>query len=169
VRLEAYRRLAAAQSDAEVDDVRSEWEDRFGPPPQPVRALLDVARLRAVCLRLGITDLAVTVPRGGMRRPAGEGAATAKLSPITLPASAEIRLRRLNPQATYNADLHRLLLPLSLPTEGTDLAGTLIAFLDELVPPEGGSSADRSGDRGGGARPDARKKTDTSLAGGKSR
>src|SRR5690606_41346349 len=29
LRLEAYRRLAAVTSEAEVDDIRAEWEDRY--------------------------------------------------------------------------------------------------------------------------------------------
>ena len=66
VRLEAYRRLASVQTEAEISDVRAEWEDRFGPLPAPAQALLDVARLRVECLRLGITDVAVAVPRPGM-------------------------------------------------------------------------------------------------------
>ena len=72
MRLEAYRRLAAVRTEAEIEDVRTEWEDRFGPLPPPARALLDVARLRVECLRLGITDVAVAVPRPahGVRGPA---------------------------------------------------------------------------------------------------
>ena len=62
-RLEAYRRLAAVRTHEEVDDVAAEWQDRFGPLPGPAHALLDVARLRVECLRLGITDLAVAGPR----------------------------------------------------------------------------------------------------------
>src|SRR5207244_13151654 len=54
VRMEAYRRLAAVTTPADVDDVRAEWEDRYEPPPAPAAALLDVARLRAASLRLGI-------------------------------------------------------------------------------------------------------------------
>ena len=41
--------------------------------------------------------------------------ASVKLSPITLPASAEVRLRRLAPGATYQADQNRLLLPVPVP------------------------------------------------------
>ena len=33
LRLEAYRRLAAVTTDAEVADIRAEWEDRYGPLP----------------------------------------------------------------------------------------------------------------------------------------
>ena len=39
LRLEAYRRLAEVTTDAEVDDIRTEWEDRYGPvPEEAVRA-----------------------------------------------------------------------------------------------------------------------------------
>ena len=41
LRLEAYRRLAAVTTPAEVDDIRAEWEDRYGPLPPPAEALLD--------------------------------------------------------------------------------------------------------------------------------
>src|SRR2546430_17543469 len=34
LRLEAYRRLAAVTTDAEVDDIRAEWIDRYGPGPE---------------------------------------------------------------------------------------------------------------------------------------
>ena len=46
LRLEAYRRLAAVTTEAEVDDIRAEWEDRYGPVPDAAAALLGVARLR---------------------------------------------------------------------------------------------------------------------------
>ena len=49
----------------DVDDVRAEWDDRYGPPPPPAAVLLDVARLRAACLRLGIR--AVSVQKGRAR------------------------------------------------------------------------------------------------------
>ena len=153
VRLEAYRRLTAVRSEDEVDDVRAEWEDRFGPLPRPAEALLDVARLRVECVRLGITDVAVSVARSvrasgragsgsmGASGRAGSGSmggsvATVKLSPVTLPASAEVRLRRLSPGATYHADLHRLLAPLPA-ADGT--ASALLELLRELLPPKAGA------------------------------
>jgi transcription-repair coupling factor (superfamily II helicase) len=134
VRLEAYRRITGLRTEAEVADVASEWEDRFGSLPTPAAALLDVARLRVECLRLGITELTVTVPRslGGM---GGSGRASIKLSPVTLPASAEVRLRRLAPGATYQPDFHRLLAPLPAPATGNDYAPVVVNLLRELVPP----------------------------------
>ncbi len=135
--MEAYRRLAAVRTHAEVDDVAAEWQDRFGPLPVPAVALLDVARLRVECLRLGVTDLAVSGPRPGARRSGLGGeppTATVKLSPISLPASAEVRLRRLAPGARIQADLNRLLLPVAVPDKGTGYAAGLVSLLQELVP-----------------------------------
>jgi transcription-repair coupling factor (superfamily II helicase) len=136
VRLEAYRRLTGVRTVAEVDDVRTEWEDRFGPLPPPAVALLDVALLRVECIRLGITDLAVTAPRPGaaMGGP-GAGRATAKLSPVSLPASAEIRLRRLAPGASWHQDLHRLLVPVAAEGPERRYAPVLVELLRALIPP----------------------------------
>src|SRR5205823_2853933 len=39
VRMEAYRRLADVTDPADVDDIRAEWEDRYGAPPEPAVAL----------------------------------------------------------------------------------------------------------------------------------
>ncbi len=136
VRLEAYRRITGLRTEDDVADVATEWEDRFGPLPTPAAALLDVARLRVECLRLGITELTVTLPRslGGIG--GGSGArASVKLSPVTLPASAEVRLRRLAPGATYQPDFHRLLAPLPPPKSGNDYAPVVANLLRELVPP----------------------------------
>src|SRR5262249_51129452 len=38
VRMEAYRRLAAVTSPADVDDIREEWQGPDRPPPAPARA-----------------------------------------------------------------------------------------------------------------------------------
>ena len=41
LRLEAYTRIAAIDSDDDVAEVRDELADRYGPPPEPVRSLLE--------------------------------------------------------------------------------------------------------------------------------
>jgi hypothetical protein len=65
----------------------------------------------------------------------GAGAkATVKLSPVTLPASAEVRLRRLAPGSTYQPDQHRLLMPMALPAAGREYAPVLVELLSELLP-----------------------------------
>ncbi|MEX2255574.1 MAG: transcription-repair coupling factor [Acidimicrobiia bacterium] len=119
VRMEAYRRLAAVTAPDDVDDVRDEWEDRYGPPPPPAEALLAAARLRAECVRLGITSL--TVASGA-----------ARLRGLDLPASKQARLTRLAPGAKVGRD--EVLVPITAPP--AEVAATLVALLRELVPPE---------------------------------
>jgi transcription-repair coupling factor (superfamily II helicase) len=65
----------------------------------------------------------------------GRGAAaTAKLSPLSLPASAEVRLRRLAPGAVYQGDQARLVVPLTPPGSGGEFAPLLVDLLSGLVP-----------------------------------
>ncbi|MCU1451647.1 MAG: transcription-repair coupling factor [Acidimicrobiales bacterium] len=120
LRLEAYRRLAAVTTQAEVDDIRDEWTDRYGPVPTAAEALLAVARLRAECVRTGVREVAVA--RG-----------TARLHPLALLTSKRIRLQRLYRDAVYKEDLGQLVLPLP---RGTDPASALVDLLRELVPEE---------------------------------
>jgi transcription-repair coupling factor (superfamily II helicase) len=132
-RLEAYRRLAAVTSRAEVDDVAEEWKDRYGPPPPAALGLLALARLRAECLRTQVGEVAVTPARvGGLRQP------VARLSPVVLPASAQVRLKRLRPGAVLREDLRQLVVPLD-PREPA--ADALAGLLAELIPPAEPASA----------------------------
>jgi transcription-repair coupling factor (superfamily II helicase) len=119
LRLEAYRRLAAVTTEAEVDDIRAEWVDRYGPPPAPAEALLGVGRLRAECHRLGIRE--VTVGRG-----------MARLLPLKLKTSEEVRFRRLARDGVYKPDQEEI----QVRARSGDIAAALVAFLRELIPPE---------------------------------
>lgn len=56
-KIEVYKRIVAIRDGSEADDVEEELEDRFGEPPAPVRNLLNIARIKAECLRLGIVSL----------------------------------------------------------------------------------------------------------------
>jgi len=141
LRLEAYRRLAGVTSDAEVADVRAEWTDRFGPPPPPAEGLLAVAALRVQCLRTGVRELSATPGPVGSGGP-GRRALVARVSPITLAASAQVRLRRLHPEALYKEEPRQLVIPLPA---GEDPAGALAEILRTLVPPaEGTDGANRA-------------------------
>ncbi|MGE9268239.1 MAG: TRCF domain-containing protein [Verrucomicrobiales bacterium] len=48
LRVGAYRRLAALQTQKELRQLEKNWRDRFGRPPLPVRTLLLTVRLRLV-------------------------------------------------------------------------------------------------------------------------
>ena len=122
-RLEAYRRLADVTTQADVDDIRTEWEDRYGPLPEPAEALLTVGRLRAQCHRLGITEMQIT----GSKTTGGQ----ARLSPLELKLSETMRLKRLSKGAIVKEDQRQLVVPIP---RGQDPAMFLVAFLDELIP-----------------------------------
>jgi transcription-repair coupling factor (superfamily II helicase) len=127
LRLEAYRRLASVTDPSQVADIRAEWEDRYGPIPPAAEALLDVACLRAVCQRVGVTDVVVT------RNQAFSGPShVAKLKPIELGDSQQIRLQRLVPKSVYKEDIGEIQVPVAKPAE---VAPALVALLGELVPP----------------------------------
>jgi transcription-repair coupling factor (superfamily II helicase) len=56
-RMELYRRIAAIRSEADSEDVLDEIVDRYGEPPKPVLALVNIALLRARAAALGIRDI----------------------------------------------------------------------------------------------------------------
>jgi transcription-repair coupling factor (superfamily II helicase) len=114
LRLEAYRRLATAADQVAVDDVASEWTDRFGPLPPAATALIDIARLRVEALRVGLNELV------NLR-------SEVRMSPVDLSASQEVRLQRLVKKAVLRNDV------LFIPAPN-DLVNGLRAFLLEMWP-----------------------------------
>ena len=56
-RLQMYKRVARVETESQLSDVGSELEDRYGPPPQAVRNLLDYASLKLLCIRVGVNAI----------------------------------------------------------------------------------------------------------------
>ncbi len=71
-RLAFYKRLAGATGDTEIEDIRAELVDRFGPLPEPTRRLLDIVRIRVAARALRIEKIE-----------AGEGRALITFAPST--------------------------------------------------------------------------------------
>ena len=118
LRLEAYRRLASVETSEQVDDIRAEWLDRYGPIPEPAAMLLDVGRVRAECHRLGLTEVVVT-------------RTDARLSPVTLKVSDTMRLSRLSKDAIHKDTLQQLIVPVPRTREPVEY---LLDFLGQLFP-----------------------------------
>ncbi len=57
LRIGLHRRIARTREAGELDALREEMEDRFGPLPAPVERLLAIADLRCRCRALGIASL----------------------------------------------------------------------------------------------------------------
>ncbi|RBM10645.1 transcription-repair coupling factor [Prauserella sp. PE36] len=103
LRLEAYRKIAAASDKDGLDAVLDELIDRYGQPPEPVRRLLAVAAFRQACRDAGVTE--VTMQGNNLR-----------FTPLELADSQLVRLKRLYPKAVYKAVTHTVSVP--KPTEG---------------------------------------------------
>ncbi len=135
LRLEAYRRLATVVSRAEVDDIRAEWLDRYGPLPDAASSLLRIGYLRAEAARTGVRE--VTVVRAGLGSGAlgGGSGGTARIAPLALKTSQRIRLQRRWPRAIYKEDIGQIVVPVP---RGGDPAQFVTDLLLALVPAEGG-------------------------------
>jgi transcription-repair coupling factor (superfamily II helicase) len=106
LRLEAYRRLAAAVDSAEIADLRTELIDRFGTIPQPVVNLFSVAEFRLVAKAAGLREV---IAQG----------ATVRFSPVVLAESASLRLGRLYPGSVMKTTAKILLVPRAKPALGS--------------------------------------------------
>ena len=98
LRLEAYKKLAAAHTDEELASVREELRDRYGEPPQPVDNLLAVAAFRVYVRRFGLADVAI---QGKYVR----------FSPLELRESQTVRLQRLYPGSIVKPATATVLVP----------------------------------------------------------
>jgi transcription-repair coupling factor (superfamily II helicase) len=80
VKLDLYRRLARAGSPGDIDRLRDELRERFGPPPSEAVMLLDMARLRAMGATLGLQHVLV---RGDEARLTFRSGTTPRLAGLT--------------------------------------------------------------------------------------
>jgi transcription-repair coupling factor (superfamily II helicase) len=115
LRLEAYRRLAAAGDDAAVAAVVDELTDRYGPLPEQARRLVAVARLRLLARGYGVTEVTTT-------------GTSLRVSPLTLLDSQQVRLKLLYPSASYRATTSTVQVP--IPRAGQGVAAARIRDLD---------------------------------------
>jgi transcription-repair coupling factor (superfamily II helicase) len=118
LRLEAYRRLAAAADDTAVDVVVEELVDRYGPLPSAAQRLVAVARLRLLLREYGMTEISAM------------SESTLRLSPLELADSQQLRLKRLYPGARYRATTSTVQVP--IPRAGSGVSAPRIRDL-ELV------------------------------------
>ncbi|MCQ4044394.1 transcription-repair coupling factor [Streptantibioticus rubrisoli] len=104
LRLQAYRSIAAVNSEDDITAVREELTDRYGKLPEPVENLLLVAGLRLLARRAGVTD--ITLQGNNIR-----------FAPVELRESQELRLKRLHPRSVIKPAVKQVLVP--RPSTGT--------------------------------------------------
>ncbi|GAA1617341.1 transcription-repair coupling factor [Catellatospora bangladeshensis] len=88
LRLEIYRKLASARDAAALQEVVAELTDRYGEPPAPVANLVAVAKLRMTAREYGLTEISLQGKH-------------VRFSPLELPDSKQLRLKRYHPDAVY--------------------------------------------------------------------
>ncbi|WP_226345651.1 transcription-repair coupling factor [Agilicoccus flavus] len=82
LRLEAYKKLAAVESEEALAEIEAEIVDRYGQMPEPVRNLIAVARLRTLARAAGVADIGVQGTR-------------IRFGPVELRESQQLRLERM--------------------------------------------------------------------------
>jgi transcription-repair coupling factor (superfamily II helicase) len=103
LRLEAYRKLAAATGEEQIQEVLAELTDRYGTPPEAVGVLADVARLRIRARASGI--------QGNFIR----------FGPVEdLPDSQIARLKRMYPKSLIKPAVRSILVPKPVGGNGFD-------------------------------------------------
>ena len=122
LRLEAYKRLASVTDEAGLDEIVAEIVDRYGNYPEPVANLIEVARLRTVARRAGISDIGV------------QGNAI-RFSPVELKESQQLRLVRIYKPVIKPA-IRQILVPrpMTAPIGGQPLRNReVLAWCTELI------------------------------------
>lgn len=126
LRLQAYRSIAAVNSEEDIQQVRDELVDRYGKLPEPVENLLLVAALRLYARRCGISD--ITLQGSNVR-----------FGPVELRESQQLRLNRLYPRSQVKAAAQQLLVPRpstgrigGKPLVGRELLGWCTEFLSAM-------------------------------------
>ncbi|MEU8514343.1 transcription-repair coupling factor [Kitasatospora sp. NPDC048722] len=126
LRLQAYRSIAAVNSEEDIQQVRDELVDRYGKLPEPVENLLLVAALRLYARRCGISDITLQ-------------GANVRFGPVELRESQQLRLNRLYPRSQVKAASRQLLVPRpstgrigGKPLVGRELLGWCSEFLSAM-------------------------------------
>ncbi|WP_029068336.1 transcription-repair coupling factor [Jonesia quinghaiensis] len=129
LRLEAYRKIAAATTPSQLDDVRGELVDRYGHLPVEVANLFEVATFRNEVRDIGLRDVTV---QGKFVR----------FAPLELPESATLKLKRLYPGSMIKPVVRTVLVPYpttarigGAPLRGVDLIEWARKFIDTIVKP----------------------------------
>ncbi|MGO9247012.1 MAG: TRCF domain-containing protein, partial [Solirubrobacteraceae bacterium] len=117
-KIEIHRRVAGALEVAEVEQLREELEDRFGPVPEPLANLLALQRARIKFGQAGATVVSFR----------GERLA---VTPIELDSARARRLREELPEALYESG--RSQVSVRVPREGSARFPTVIRAADVLL------------------------------------
>ena len=117
-KIEIHRRVAASVEVADLERLREDLEDRFGPVPEPVANLLALQRAR------------VKFGQAGARVVSFRGERLA-VTPIELDSVRARRLREELPEALYESG--RSQVSVRIPAEGQERFPTVVRAADVLL------------------------------------
>ena len=124
LRLEAYQKLSAASGpaakDGQIDAVLDELVDRYGTPPDAVKHLVAISRLRRLAQLAGLSDVIATGSK-------------LRIAPANIPDSRRVRLERLYPGAKHFAQNDVILVPFPTPGGEQPDDADLIEWVSKLV------------------------------------
>ena len=98
LRLEAYRKLAAARSESDLEALREELTDRYGKPPEQFDALFDVARIKFKARKMGVSEIIAQSNR-------------VRIGRIDPAESVRMRMSRIYRGFQYRPVTHQLIVP----------------------------------------------------------
>ncbi|MFD4422681.1 transcription-repair coupling factor [Agromyces sp. NPDC058484] len=142
LRLEAYQKLSAASGPAakadQIDQVLDELVDRYGTPPDAVKHLVAISRIRRQAQLAGLSDVIATGSK-------------LRIAPANIPDSRRVRLERLYPGAKTFAQNDVILVPFPMPGGELPDDADLIDWVSKLVTaifpvPEPATSTDAAGE-----------------------
>ncbi len=96
-KLHLYRRLSKIRAEAEIEGLRQELTDRFGPPPLEVERLLDGAVLRLLGRQLGVDRVLVGSSEARVNFRPGVIPRLAALDRPLRDRQVEVEVRRMSP------------------------------------------------------------------------
>ena len=128
LRLQAYRQIAAADTEEKIAEAREELVDRYGELPEAVENLLAVATVRMHARAAGIHELVVLGPKVRV------------VTAAPLPESRQMRLKRVYPGSTHaqpkGMDTWLTLVPRpkTMPVGGKDLVdGAMLQWAEKFI------------------------------------
>jgi transcription-repair coupling factor (superfamily II helicase) len=116
LRMQIYRRLAEVKEESDVNLIAEELLDRFGKFGSPVEILLQVAKLRVLARRVGVSEIV-------------QQAKYIRIAPMDLPDSRIVRLNRLYPGTQVRATVRSI----QVPSPTTSLVNGAVLKNEEIL------------------------------------
>jgi transcription-repair coupling factor (superfamily II helicase) len=117
-KIEIHRRVASSLEVADVERLREDLQDRFGPPPEPLENLLSLQRAR---IKFGAAGAQAVSFRGDRLA----------VTPIELDSRRAKRLREELPEALYEAAKSQVMV--RVPSDGPKRFPAVVAAADALL------------------------------------